>query len=163
MIRAVFEGKLRSFVEEREESEADSEGNEATATDPLIPNGNGHARYGSPNGNGAVASGVNGILQEEYSSETEEESELIYGERRESLRTEGLSQDIISVYSESSRSFAGKVLFVLSWPLKTAFAFTCPPCYRGSSYELLYPITFCMSMGWVTLFSYGISYIVERW
>ena len=115
------------------------------------------------NGQSLNVSGMNGLVDTQESSEEAEEAEVYYGERQDRMRSEGLSQDFIEVSAEPQSSVASKVLNVVSWPLKSAFALTCPPCYRETAWEVFYPLTFAVSIGWVTLFSYGLSHIVERW
>lgn len=48
-------------------------------------------------------------------------------------------------------------------PLELLFWITCPPCEIGTSYQSYWPITFFVSFMWVSLFSFLLSSIVERW
>merc|ERR1719376_211749 len=48
-------------------------------------------------------------------------------------------------------------------PLELLFWITCPPCEIGTPYQNYWPITFFVSFIWVSLFSFLLSSIVERW
>eukprot|EP00941_MAST-03F_sp_MAST-3F-sp1_P001120 g1120.t1 len=52
--------------------------------------------------------------------------------------------------------------FLIS-PMVAAFEWTCPACEIGSPYENAWPITFMVSFGWVSVFSFLIAAIVQRW
>jgi Ca2+/Na+ antiporter len=48
-------------------------------------------------------------------------------------------------------------------PLTGAFKRTCVPCEYGTAYENWWPLTFIVSFTWVSLFSFLISAVVQRW
>lgn len=56
-----------------------------------------------------------------------------------------------------------KFLHVAAQPLHLCFYFTCPPVGIGTKYEHLFGLTFFMSFAWVSLFSFLLSSIIERW
>lgn len=57
----------------------------------------------------------------------------------------------------------GKLLHVVSQPLHFLFWLTCPNVEIGTKYEYLFGLTFFMSFAWVSLFSFLLSSIIERW
>jgi len=48
-------------------------------------------------------------------------------------------------------------------PLNFLFEWTCPDCELGHTYESYYLLTFFTALCWVSLFSFLLSSIVERW
>jgi len=57
----------------------------------------------------------------------------------------------------------GKFLHFVSQPLHLLFWLTCPNVEIGTKYEYLFGLTFAMSFAWVSLFSFLLSSIIERW
>merc|ERR1712216_401449 len=51
----------------------------------------------------------------------------------------------------------------MAWPFEKLFELTCPECHYQGDQAYLYPVTFVMSLVWVSLFSFIISAIVPRW
>lgn len=75
-------------------------------------------------------------------------------------------------------AMAWRVFEAVIWPMRLAFEYTCPPCAiwdeecneeegrpldAQNPTEWAYPITFLVSFLWVSIFSFIISAIVERW
>jgi len=56
-----------------------------------------------------------------------------------------------------------QILWYLKLPLDILFKITCPQTEVGSKLEMLYPLAFIISFGWIALFSFIISEIVEEW
>jgi len=52
---------------------------------------------------------------------------------------------------------------VLTSPLKLLFMITCPKAVMGSRFEFLYPLAFIISFGWIAVFSFVVSEVVEEW
>merc|ERR1719499_433556 len=50
-----------------------------------------------------------------------------------------------------------------AYPLELIFYVTCPPCEIHTPGQNMWPITFLVSFAWVSLFSFLLSSIVERW
>lgn len=75
----------------------------------------------------------------------------------------------VSVTSESSQEEFFEIdrewgiLDFISCPLRLLFHFTCPNCEIGQPWERWYLLTFFSSFLWVTIFSFLVSSIVERW
>jgi len=65
--------------------------------------------------------------------------------------------------SEHSGSFISRVLHFLSMPLEVVFDWTCLDCEEGAKYEKLYLVTFLAAFLWVTIFSFLLSSVIERW
>merc|ERR1711879_555862 len=59
--------------------------------------------------------------------------------------------------------FMGSVWEFFAAPLEMIFLITCPPCEYGTKYQSYWPITFFVSFIWVSIFSFFLSSIVERW
>jgi len=57
----------------------------------------------------------------------------------------------------------GKVIHFFAVPLETMFEWTCPDCELGKKHEKLYLLTFFSSFLWVTIFSFVLSSVIERW
>jgi len=57
----------------------------------------------------------------------------------------------------------GPVANALVFPIRELILWTCPSCERGSEHEWKYPFTFVLSFGWVAVFSFIVSTIVEHW
>lgn len=64
---------------------------------------------------------------------------------------------------EHDGSCFGKLLHAVSQPLHLLFWLTCPNVEIGTKYEYLFGLTFFMSFAWVSLFSFLLSSIIERW
>jgi len=60
-------------------------------------------------------------------------------------------------------STIGKVVNVFAFPLSCLFKITCPNAEEGARFENLYLFTFTMTFVWVSIFSYILSSIIERW
>jgi len=60
-------------------------------------------------------------------------------------------------------STIGKVVHVFAFPLSCLFKITCPNAEEGARFENLYLFTFTMTFVWVSIFSYILSSIIERW
>lgn len=57
----------------------------------------------------------------------------------------------------------GSIWHLTATPLECLFSITCPPCEIATPYQNYWPITFGVSFVWVSLFSFLLSSIVERW
>jgi len=57
----------------------------------------------------------------------------------------------------------GQVIHLAAVPLEFAFDWTCPDCEIGARYEKLYLVTFGAAFLWVTIFSFVLSSVIERW
>merc|ERR1719499_931596 len=57
----------------------------------------------------------------------------------------------------------GSMWEFFAYPLEMIFYVTCPPCEYGTKYQSYWPITFAVSFVWVSVFSFFLSSIVERW
>jgi len=64
---------------------------------------------------------------------------------------------------QEETSILGSVVNVFAFPLKCLFTITCPNAEEGSRFENLYLFTFIMTFVWVSIFSYVLSSIIERW
>jgi len=64
---------------------------------------------------------------------------------------------------EEEESTAERVFEFLAAPLNFLFDWTCPDCELGHKYEPYYLLTFFVSLVWVSLFSFVLSSVVERW
>lgn len=64
---------------------------------------------------------------------------------------------------DEDETFIGFVIDVLAKPLHLLFFLTCPNCEEGSGTEYLYGLTFFMSFVWVSVFSFLLSSVIERW
>jgi len=64
---------------------------------------------------------------------------------------------------EEHSSIIGKVVHVFSFPLSCLFKITCPNAEEGARFENLYLFTFIMTFVWVSVFSFVLSSIIERW
>merc|ERR550534_813060 len=62
-----------------------------------------------------------------------------------------------------SDSFAGKAIKIFAFPLSSLFKITCPNAEEGARFENLYLLTFTMTFVWVSVFSFVLSSIIERW
>lgn len=60
-------------------------------------------------------------------------------------------------------SALGQVIHLAAVPLEFAFDWTCPDCEIGAKYEKLYLVTFGAAFLWVTIFSFVLSSVIERW
>jgi len=60
-------------------------------------------------------------------------------------------------------SSVGKAVKVFAFPLSCLFKITCPNAEEGARFENLYLFTFTMTFVWVSIFSYVLSSIIERW
>jgi len=73
--------------------------------------------------------------------------------------TKGLLDD----EEDEEDSTLSTVLKVFAFPLSCLFKITCPNAEEGARFENLYLFTFTMTFVWVSLFSYILSSIIERW
>lgn len=73
--------------------------------------------------------------------------------------TKGLFED----EEDEEDSNVGKVVKVFAFPLSCLFKITCPNAEEGARFENLYLFTFSMTFVWVSIFSYILSSIIERW
>jgi len=64
---------------------------------------------------------------------------------------------------EEGSSTMGKVVKVFAYPLSLVFKITCPNAEEGARFENLYLFTFIMTFVWVSIFSFVLSSIIERW
>jgi len=60
-------------------------------------------------------------------------------------------------------SCLGWTFHYIAKPMEILFYLTCPDCELGTPKEHWYPITFLMSFIWISVFSFFLSSIVERW
>jgi len=75
-------------------------------------------------------------------------------------------QDLTDSDSDSEHEAhgpVGKIIHFMCVPLEFLFGFTCPDCEIGAPKENLYLLTFFASFLWVTVFSFVLSSIIERW
>jgi len=73
--------------------------------------------------------------------------------------TKGLLDD----EEDEEDSSVGKAVKVFAFPLSCLFKITCPNAEEGARFENLYLFTFTMTFVWVSIFSYVLSSIIERW
>jgi len=73
------------------------------------------------------------------------------------------SGKVIDDEEQEETSIMGSVVNVFAFPLKCLFTITCPNAEEGSRFENLYLFTFIMTFVWVSIFSYVLSSIIERW
>jgi len=64
---------------------------------------------------------------------------------------------------EDSDSLVAKAVKIFSFPLSCIFKVTCPNAEEGARFENLYLFTFLMTFVWVSIFSFVLSSIIERW
>lgn len=64
---------------------------------------------------------------------------------------------------EEEEGFVTRTIEFLATPLVILFENTCPDCALGEKHESLYLVTFFVSLFWVSLLSFLLSSIVERW
>jgi len=64
---------------------------------------------------------------------------------------------------EQSDSLVGKAVKIFAFPLSCIFKVTCPNAETGAQFENLYLLTFTMTFVWVSIFSFVLSSIIERW
>jgi len=64
---------------------------------------------------------------------------------------------------EEEESMLGKAFELAAAPLSFLFECTCPDCGLGQKYENYYLLTFFSALIWVSIFSFLLSSIVERW
>jgi len=64
---------------------------------------------------------------------------------------------------EEHESMLERIYEYLTAPLNLLFDYSCPDCEIGHPYERLYLATFFVALIWVSLFSFVLSSIVERW
>jgi len=57
----------------------------------------------------------------------------------------------------------GSLWEILATPLEFIFKYTAPECEYGTPNQNLWPVTFLVSFLWVSIFSFLLSSIVERW
>jgi len=62
-----------------------------------------------------------------------------------------------------SDSVIGKIVKIFAFPLSCVFKITCPNAEEGARFENLYMFTFTMTFLWVSVFSFVLSSIIERW
>jgi len=80
------------------------------------------------------------------------------------VAAEEVSRGLFEVEEEEENdSMIGKVVKVFSFPLSCLFKITCPNAEEGSRFENLYLFTFIMTFVWVSVFSFVLSSIIERW
>jgi len=80
------------------------------------------------------------------------------------VAAEEASRGLFEVDEEEEKdSMIGKVVHVFSFPLSCLFKITCPNAEEGSRFENLYLFTFIMTFVWVSVFSFVLSSIIERW
>jgi len=73
--------------------------------------------------------------------------------------TKGLLDD----EEDEEHSSVGKAVKIFAFPLSCLFKITCPNAEEGARFENLYLFTFTMTFVWVSVFSYVLSSIIERW
>jgi len=64
---------------------------------------------------------------------------------------------------EGGDSAVGKAVKIFAFPLSCIFKVTCPNAEEGARFENLYLFTFTMTFIWVSVFSFILSSIIERW
>ena len=67
---------------------------------------------------------------------------------------------------EQSSSTLGAIALAGSYvvsPIQTAIDWTCPDCRIFKPKENWYPLTFLTALAWITMFSFVITMVVERW
>lgn len=64
---------------------------------------------------------------------------------------------------EEEETMVGQAFELASAPLNFLFEWTCPDCELGHKYEDYYLLTFFSALVWVSIFSFLLSSIVERW
>jgi len=67
-----------------------------------------------------------------------------------------------SMMSEESTGIT-KVFELVCYPMVFLFELTCPDCELGHKYEHLYMVTFLVALVWVSIMSFILSSVVERW
>jgi len=67
-----------------------------------------------------------------------------------------------SMVSDESSGLA-KCFEIVAYPVVMLFEWTCPDCEIGHKYEHLYMVTFFSALIWVSMMSFVLSSIVERW
>jgi len=76
---------------------------------------------------------------------------------------EEASRGLFDIDEEEPDSVMGKVVKVFAFPLTCVFKITCPNAEEGAKFENLYLFTFLMTFVWVSIFSFVLSSIIERW
>jgi Ca2+/Na+ antiporter len=158
--------RQRSFVEEREESMA------LSSSSALLPAANADIRDGgytmlesglvpaSISDGGVHTGGVHpeGVYSDGVYSQTGEQEK-----RRGMGEDDDGDDDAVDLPHPTSSSTASRSLEIITWPLRRAFSLTTPLCERGSPSEGLYVVTLIVSFLWVSLFSFVLSAVVQRW
>lgn len=83
-------------------------------------------------------------------------------ERNREVEIPDFISDIDGQEGEEESAFERAFEFAAS-PLALLFDWTCPDCELGHKYEAYYLVTFIVALIWVSLFSFILSSIVERW
>ncbi|KAF4687375.1 hypothetical protein FOZ60_004010 [Perkinsus olseni] len=92
------------------------------------------------------------------------ESTSIFRERYDSQRTQPLLQQQQGNHQHKKRVPSPKsVVVALMAPLKRAVDATCPDCRIYQPREDLYPITFVAAFLWITVASFVLGTVVDRW
>jgi len=73
------------------------------------------------------------------------------------------AKDMHNHGEEGADSVVGKAIKIFAFPLSCIFKVTCPNAEEGSRFENLYLFTFTMTFVWVSIFSFVLSSIIERW
>lgn len=76
---------------------------------------------------------------------------------------EEASRGLFDIDEEESDSAIGKAIKVFAYPLSCIFKITCPNAEEGARFENFYLLTFMMTFVWVSVFSFLLSSIIERW
>lgn len=150
--------KLRSFVEEREDQAL------VDSTSTPLNRGVESATQYSTNGEGSESTLTERECNGRDYDGDDDASEHLYSDREDRHAQPSISSAYGDVESIRKRGKLYKKMYkILVLPLEFAFTATCPPCIRGTWWEPFYLITFTSSILWITLFSFGISHIVEYW
>jgi len=81
----------------------------------------------------------------------------------ELVSAEDAGKDPHHTEEEGEDSMVGKVIKIFAFPLSCIFKITCPNAEEGARFENLYLFTFTMTFVWVSIFSFVLSSIIERW
>jgi len=65
--------------------------------------------------------------------------------------------------NDEEASAIKSAVYTVTWPLRFCIDLTCPDCRIFQPCEKFYPLTFIISFAWITLFSFIITVIVDRW
>jgi len=81
----------------------------------------------------------------------------------ELVSAEDAGKELHNNEEEGEDSVVSKAIKVFAFPLSCIFKITCPNAEEGARFENLYLFTFTMTFVWVSVFSFVLSSIIERW